>query len=363
MNFHFFSSLALAMVALVGGWGKCLEESDGRTPWYRRITTQGIIVAVLILLLTGLTLYFNAQDQERASKRQESLIKDVQRTEQLVLERDELDKTIDTLSHAIDKAADDAQQLSSFTKIDIDRKTRRLVAVDFPKHLKSLSDLSDLLNRILKKVKNAPQECAGAIGEYVKLSNGERRVFMTELGNVERPRTVVSLREIQHAIAELNSDAGMFQNPSAEDPKVLTILNRMQMANENLSFAIFSAITHYKWILSSARTQGHEYLAREFKRDAKTSGTNSTKRMESKRTTPTDVRPRVLRLVAEQLSATAEKLNDHTDIRKDLGADDLDIVNLIMAIEEEFDMIIPDLDAEKLETVGDIINYLAGAKD
>ena len=67
---------------------------------------------------------------------------------------------------------------------------------------------------------------------------------------------------------------------------------------------------------------------------------------------------KVKTLIAEQLSVEAEKVTGAASFIDDLGADTLDIVELIMAMEEEFGIEIPDDDAEKLRTVGDVESYL-----
>ena len=60
----------------------------------------------------------------------------------------------------------------------------------------------------------------------------------------------------------------------------------------------------------------------------------------------------------DQLGIEASKITENSSFVDDLGADSLDIVELIMAFEEEFDIEIPDEDAEKIKTVGDAIRYL-----
>ncbi|MGG7163671.1 acyl carrier protein [Clostridium ihumii] len=62
--------------------------------------------------------------------------------------------------------------------------------------------------------------------------------------------------------------------------------------------------------------------------------------------------------IAEQLSINPEEITLESSFIDDLGADSLDIVELIMALEEEFDIEIPDEDAEKISTVGDVTEYL-----
>ena len=62
--------------------------------------------------------------------------------------------------------------------------------------------------------------------------------------------------------------------------------------------------------------------------------------------------------VAEQLGVDAEEVLMESSFIDDLGADSLDIVELLMALEEEFDIEIPDEEAEKLSSVGDIVEYI-----
>lgn len=62
--------------------------------------------------------------------------------------------------------------------------------------------------------------------------------------------------------------------------------------------------------------------------------------------------------IAEQLSIDENEITMESGFVDDLGADSLDIVELIMALEEEFDIEIPDEDAEKIATVGDVVEYI-----
>jgi acyl carrier protein len=66
--------------------------------------------------------------------------------------------------------------------------------------------------------------------------------------------------------------------------------------------------------------------------------------------------------VAEQLGVDAEEVTMESSFIDDLGADSLDIVELLMALEEEFDIEIPDEEAEKLSTVGDVVDYIKNNK-
>jgi len=63
-------------------------------------------------------------------------------------------------------------------------------------------------------------------------------------------------------------------------------------------------------------------------------------------------------IIAEELGVEREKLTDSASFMEDLGADSLDTVELVMAFEKEFDIDIPDEEAEKLRTVGDALAYL-----
>ena len=63
-------------------------------------------------------------------------------------------------------------------------------------------------------------------------------------------------------------------------------------------------------------------------------------------------------IIAEQLGVKAEEVNPESSFVDDLGADSLDTVELIMALEEEFNIEIPDEDAEKMTKVSDVIKYI-----
>lgn len=76
--------------------------------------------------------------------------------------------------------------------------------------------------------------------------------------------------------------------------------------------------------------------------------------------TKADVLARLKEIIIDRLDVEEEQINPEASFVEDLGADSLDIVELIMGIEEEFDIEIPDEDAEKLTTVGEAINYAAG---
>jgi acyl carrier protein len=72
---------------------------------------------------------------------------------------------------------------------------------------------------------------------------------------------------------------------------------------------------------------------------------------------------RVIEIVCEQMGQSKDKVNENTSFINDLGADSLDTVELVMELEDEFDLSIPDEEAEKIKTVGDAIQYIeANAK-
>ncbi len=64
------------------------------------------------------------------------------------------------------------------------------------------------------------------------------------------------------------------------------------------------------------------------------------------------------KIVSEQLDVDIEKITMDSSITEDLGADSLDTVDLIMSIEEQFDIEIPDEAVENIKTIGDIVNYI-----
>ena len=69
---------------------------------------------------------------------------------------------------------------------------------------------------------------------------------------------------------------------------------------------------------------------------------------------------RVAEIIVEQLGVSREEVVAEASFIDDLGADSLDIVELVMAMEEEFNVEIPDEDAEKIQTIGAAIAYLKG---
>jgi acyl carrier protein len=70
------------------------------------------------------------------------------------------------------------------------------------------------------------------------------------------------------------------------------------------------------------------------------------------------IEEKVKDIIVEQLGVNPEQVTPQASFIEDLGADSLDIVELVMAFEEEFGVEVPDEDAEKLQTVGDVIKYI-----
>ena len=70
------------------------------------------------------------------------------------------------------------------------------------------------------------------------------------------------------------------------------------------------------------------------------------------------VEDRVKKIVCDQMGTSAENISRETSFVTDLGADSLDTVELVMEFEDEFEISIPDEDAEKIQTVGAAINYI-----
>jgi acyl carrier protein len=72
----------------------------------------------------------------------------------------------------------------------------------------------------------------------------------------------------------------------------------------------------------------------------------------------TNIEETVKKIIAEQLHVDLDKITLGAAFQEDLGADSLDIVELVMALEEEFDQEIPEEDAEKIASVGDAVSYI-----
>jgi acyl carrier protein len=69
---------------------------------------------------------------------------------------------------------------------------------------------------------------------------------------------------------------------------------------------------------------------------------------------------RLRQLVSTQLGVELDEVVKDARILDDLGADSLDVVELVMALEETFDIVVPDEDVEAMQTIGDVESYLAG---
>ncbi len=74
--------------------------------------------------------------------------------------------------------------------------------------------------------------------------------------------------------------------------------------------------------------------------------------------TAVEIEEKVFQIVSEQMSVEKSELSAATSFVNDLNADSLDTVELVMELEDEFDLTIPDEEAEKLKTVGEAITYL-----
>ncbi|MCY0869215.1 MAG: acyl carrier protein [Firmicutes bacterium] len=71
-----------------------------------------------------------------------------------------------------------------------------------------------------------------------------------------------------------------------------------------------------------------------------------------------DVYDRVKRIVVDRLGIEEAQVSPEASFKDDLGADSLDVVELVMELEDEFDLEISDEDAEKISTVGDVVRYI-----
>jgi acyl carrier protein len=74
------------------------------------------------------------------------------------------------------------------------------------------------------------------------------------------------------------------------------------------------------------------------------------------------IETKVKNIIADQLGVGEDEIKPESSFIEDLGADSLDIVELVMAMEEEFEVEIPDEEAENIKTVGDAINYITTHK-
>ena len=70
------------------------------------------------------------------------------------------------------------------------------------------------------------------------------------------------------------------------------------------------------------------------------------------------IEERVVKIVCDQMGTTPDKVTRETSFINDLGADSLDTVELVMEFEDEFEISIPDEDAEKIQTVGNAVDYI-----
>jgi len=76
-----------------------------------------------------------------------------------------------------------------------------------------------------------------------------------------------------------------------------------------------------------------------------------------------ELREKVRKIIADRLQVDEASVTDNASFVEDLGADSLDLVELVMAFEEEFKLEIPDQDAETMKTVGNAMEYLEKKKD
>ncbi len=74
--------------------------------------------------------------------------------------------------------------------------------------------------------------------------------------------------------------------------------------------------------------------------------------------TTAEIEQKVFQIVSEQMSVDLGELSRETSFANDLNADSLDTVELVMELEDEFDMTIPDDDAEKLKTIGEAVDFI-----
>lgn len=72
------------------------------------------------------------------------------------------------------------------------------------------------------------------------------------------------------------------------------------------------------------------------------------------------IEERIKKIVCNQMGTTPDKISRETSFVNDLGADSLDTVELVMEFEDEFEISIPDEDAEKIQTVGAAVEYISG---
>ena len=75
-----------------------------------------------------------------------------------------------------------------------------------------------------------------------------------------------------------------------------------------------------------------------------------------------NIEQKVKDIIVEQLGVKADQVTPDAKFIEDLGADSLDTVELVMAFEEEFGIVVPDEEAEKLQSVGDVMKYIEDSK-
>lgn len=75
-----------------------------------------------------------------------------------------------------------------------------------------------------------------------------------------------------------------------------------------------------------------------------------------------DILGRIKDIVADRLDVEEDKITESASFKEDLEADSLDVVELVMELEDEFDLEISDEDAEKIQTVGDVVEYINANK-
>ena len=74
-----------------------------------------------------------------------------------------------------------------------------------------------------------------------------------------------------------------------------------------------------------------------------------------------EIKEKVVEIISDKLGVDAAEVKDEASFTNDLGAGSLDTVELIMELEKQFDVTIPDTDAEKIQTVGDAVAYIENA--
>lgn len=67
---------------------------------------------------------------------------------------------------------------------------------------------------------------------------------------------------------------------------------------------------------------------------------------------------KVKKILSEQFSVDENTITENTNIAEDLGADSLDVVDILMSIEDEFEVEVPDEEIDKIRTVGELVNYI-----